>query len=129
MVFNCNTYLCDLSYLYWRVGLKCLNFPAFLGNCWLINKVIILFTFVIILISNFRLGRYRNQRKKIIYIGNARKMAMLEVSFKPNSTPQNRLVRWGLHPTYILWIDLNSSRCATSNTPHHAEVYSSRAWD
>jgi len=23
---------------------------------------------------------------------------MLEVSLKPNSIPQNRLVRWGLHP-------------------------------
>jgi len=28
---------------------------------------------------------------------------MLEVKFKPNSTPQSRLVRWGLHPNYILW--------------------------
>ena len=26
------------------------------------------------------------------------KMYMLEVSFKPNSTSQNRFVRWGLHP-------------------------------
>jgi len=28
---------------------------------------------------------------------------MLEVDFKPNSTPQNRLVRWGLHLTYIYY--------------------------
>jgi len=28
---------------------------------------------------------------------------MLEMSFKPNSTPQNRLVKWGLQLTYILW--------------------------
>jgi len=41
---------------------------------------------------------------------------MLEVGFKPNSTPQNQLVRWGLHLTYILWIVLISSRCGTSNT-------------
>jgi len=54
---------------------------------------------------------------------------MLEVGFKSNSTPQNRLVRWGLHLTYILWIGLIFSRCGTSNTPPHAEVYSSRAWD
>jgi len=40
---------------------------------------------------------------------------MLEVSFKPNSTPQNRLVRWGLHLTYILWNCLISSRYGTSN--------------
>jgi len=26
----------------------------------------------------------------------------LEVSFKRNSIPQNRLIRWGLHFTYIL---------------------------
>jgi len=42
---------------------------------------------------------------------------MLEVDFKPNSTPQNWLIRWGLHPTYILWNCLISSRCGTSNTP------------
>jgi len=39
------------------------------------------------------------------------------VDFKPNSTPQNRLVRWGLHLTYILWNFPISSRCQTSNTP------------
>jgi len=49
--------------------------------------------------------------------------------FKPNSTPQNRLVRWDLHLIYILLNGLISSRCGTSNTPPHAEVYSSRAWD
>jgi len=42
---------------------------------------------------------------------------LLEVGLKPNSTPQNRLVRWGLHLTYILWIGLISSQCGTSNTP------------
>jgi len=54
---------------------------------------------------------------------------MLEVGFKPNSITQNRLVRWGLHLNYILWIGLISSWCGTSNTPPHTEVYSSRAWD
>jgi len=54
---------------------------------------------------------------------------MLEVGFKPNSTPQNRLVRLGLHLTYILWNCLTSSQFGTSNTPSHAEVYTSRAWD
>jgi len=43
---------------------------------------------------------------------------MLEMEFKPNSTPQNRLVRWGLHHIYILWNCLISSRCETSNTLH-----------
>jgi len=28
---------------------------------------------------------------------------MLEVSFRPNSTLQNRLVRWYLYLIYILW--------------------------
>jgi len=51
------------------------------------------------------------------------------VGFKSNSTLQNRLLRWGLHLTYILWIGLISSRYGTSNTFPHAEVYSSRAWD
>jgi len=49
---------------------------------------------------------------------------MLEVGFKPNSTPQNQLVS-----TYILWNCIISSRCGTSNTLPHAEVYSSHAWD
>jgi len=40
---------------------------------------------------------------------------MLDMSFKSNSTPQNRFVRWGLHLIYILWIDLISSRRGTSN--------------
>jgi len=38
---------------------------------------------------------------------------MLEVGFKSNSTPQNWLVRWDLHLTYILWIVF--SWCETSN--------------
>jgi len=54
---------------------------------------------------------------------------VLEMSFKLNSTPQNQLVRWGLHLIYILWNCLISSRCGTSNTPPHVEVYTSRAWD
>jgi len=54
---------------------------------------------------------------------------LLEVGFKPNSIPQNQLVRWGLHPTYILWIDLIFGQYGTSNTPSHAKVYTSRAWD
>jgi len=44
-------------------------------------------------------------------------LLVLKVGFKPNSTPQNRLVRCGLHLTYILWNCLISSRCGTSNTP------------
>jgi len=40
---------------------------------------------------------------------------MLEVEFKPNSTPQNQLVRWGLHSSYILWNCLISGRYETSN--------------
>jgi len=41
---------------------------------------------------------------------------MLEVNFKSNSIPQNQLVRWSLHRTYIPWNDLISNRCETSNT-------------
>jgi len=41
---------------------------------------------------------------------------MLEAEFKSNSTPKNRFVRWGLHPTYILWNCLISSQCETFNT-------------
>jgi len=54
---------------------------------------------------------------------------VLEVGFKPNLTLQNRLVRWDLHLTYILWIGLISSRCGTPNTLPHADVYSSHVWD
>jgi len=32
---------------------------------------------------------------------------MLEVSFKPNSTLQNRLIRWGLHP--LIYCELTLS--------------------
>ena len=42
---------------------------------------------------------------------------MLEVEFKSNWTPQNWLVRWGLHPTYIVWNCLISGWCGTSNPP------------
>jgi len=51
---------------------------------------------------------------------------MLEVGFKHNSIPKPACkMRFAPH---ILWISLISSRCGTSNTPPHAEVYSSRAW-
>jgi len=33
----------------------------------------------------------------------------------PLAARQNRLVRWGLHLTYILWNCLIFSRCGTSN--------------
>jgi len=55
-------------------------------------------------------------------------LEVLEVGFKPNSTLQDQLVKWDLHLTYILWISLISSRRGTTNTPPHAEVYSSHAW-
>jgi len=56
-----------------------------------------------------------------IYLSKVKKYTLswnclLEVGFKPNSTPQNWFVRWGLHLTYILWNCLISSRCRTSNT-------------
>jgi len=51
------------------------------------------------------------------------------MNFKSNSISQNWHVRWELHPSYILWIGLISSQYRTSNTSHHAEVYSSRAWN
>jgi len=49
--------------------------------------------------------------KDVCYVN----FAMLVVSFKPNSTPQNQLGRWGLHFTYILWNCLIFCRCGTSN--------------
>jgi len=47
-------------------------------------------------------------------------------TFKPNSTPQNWLVRWGLHPTYILWNCLISSLCETFNNFSNAWNSSSK---
>jgi len=55
---------------------------------------------------------------------------------RPNSSLQNRLVRWGVPPLYKLFSRILSIRCGTkshprelaANTPPHASARSQRAW-
>ena len=60
---------------------------------------------------------------RITFFLNNSSNTMFEVGFKPNSTPQNRLVRWGLHHTYILWNYLILSRGGISNNIRYSRMY------
>jgi len=55
--------------------------------------------------------------------------SLSQMDFKSNSTLQNRLVRWGLHPTYILLKYLIYSRCVQIPTYNpNVEDCSIHAW-
>ena len=64
--YFCNSFINSYDYnnwtsrfiYYWRINFGFKFFPRF-GNLLIINEVILLFLFLFILISNFRLGRYR----------------------------------------------------------------------